>query len=200
MDISNRTLGLLLIAAIVVSIGSTFFMLDNMNTIPTGFATLNDDGTVNLTVGEYASITLVDDVIDFGECDLDITGGAVTTVFDSAAQNTDCDGAVGTAADFMNLSNDGTALVSVTIASDVTGASLWGTAGAMSVTLNEDSTSGCGTSPATDVVVSTSPASVCSSFDIGGFTHISAEVTVDNDDISMPTGGLTTWTFVASTL
>ncbi|MBN1175310.1 hypothetical protein JXA48_01565, partial [Candidatus Woesearchaeota archaeon] len=92
MDISNKTLGLLLVAAIVVSVGGTFFSLDKLNGFSsTGFAA-NEAGSVNLTINSTMSIKMNDSGIDFGTCtvtgfmtfDSNLTGGT--------ANNSNCNG------------------------------------------------------------------------------------------------------------
>ena len=69
-EISNTGLVLLVVAAIVVSIGGTIFSISKIgqqpsNIIITGLAT-SGIGTANLTVDTTASITLADDAINLG--------------------------------------------------------------------------------------------------------------------------------------
>ncbi len=67
-DISNRTLAILLVTAIVVSLGATVFTLNNLGRygVPTGRAS-DDYGKVNLTVESTISIILREGtLIDFG--------------------------------------------------------------------------------------------------------------------------------------
>ncbi len=66
-DISNRTLALLLVTAIVVSLGATVYTLNILGGVklPTGRAP-TDTGEVNLTVQQSISLLLWNDTIDFG--------------------------------------------------------------------------------------------------------------------------------------
>lgn len=76
MDISNKTLAMFLVAAIVVSIAGTTISLNKLDSIrtgPTGMAT-QDTGNVTLGVGSELSITLDNDIIQFGNCTTPETG------------------------------------------------------------------------------------------------------------------------------
>ena len=67
-DISNRTLALLLVTAIVVSLGATVYTLNVMSGVgvpPTGRAQ-SEAGEVNLSVESAISIILHNNTIDFG--------------------------------------------------------------------------------------------------------------------------------------
>ena len=90
MDISNKTLGLLLVAAIVVSVGGTLMSLNQLETIsPTGLATTGS-GTVTLAIESYVAIVVDDNTIDFGTCQLVSTGN---TLFNSTLDDTAANGA-----------------------------------------------------------------------------------------------------------
>lgn len=67
MELSNRTLALLLVAAIVISIGGTMVNLEKLNRLtgPTGYA-LSAVGNVSLSITETTSIVLTYGEIDFG--------------------------------------------------------------------------------------------------------------------------------------
>jgi len=79
-DISNRTLAILLVTAIVVSLGATVSTLNRLSTGASGRA-ISDMGDVQLIISSTVSIRLLNDSIDFGSgyvndtCD--ITSGAV---------------------------------------------------------------------------------------------------------------------------
>ena len=70
MSVSNKTLSVLLLAAIVVSLGGTFISLNRLGDLPTiGHAT--DTGTVDLNIESLLSITTADsNAINFGTCEL----------------------------------------------------------------------------------------------------------------------------------
>ena len=63
-DLSNKTLATLLVAAIVVSLGGTWLVL-NTEYGATGFSTDATSGTAQVTVTGTASLTIVDNLIDF---------------------------------------------------------------------------------------------------------------------------------------
>ncbi|MCC7574444.1 hypothetical protein KO361_02540 [Candidatus Woesearchaeota archaeon] len=75
MDISNKTLAVLLLAAIVVSFGSTFISISRLGAMSTtGYQTFNDTdtGSISLLIEEVISITTEDSPsINFGTCVLD---------------------------------------------------------------------------------------------------------------------------------
>jgi hypothetical protein len=67
MDISNKTLALFLVGAIILSLGGTIISLNKISQItgPTGFATTGT-GKVNLTILSATDISLQNASIDFG--------------------------------------------------------------------------------------------------------------------------------------
>lgn len=103
MDISNRALGLLLVAAIVISIGGTVISLNKLDGFSTtGYATNNQTGTVSLQIEDALSIFLTDNTIDFGTCTMNTTTGYI--LVDSQAKQADCTWG---ADDTMTVQNDG---------------------------------------------------------------------------------------------
>ena len=120
MDISNRALGLLLVAAIVISIGGTVISLNKLDGFSTTGMATNPNGTVDLSVSSLLSIVLDDASIDFGTCTL--PGGAALNV-DSALgsgslNNSACDG---TDPDIITVRNNGNLPAEVNITSNVSG-------------------------------------------------------------------------------
>jgi hypothetical protein len=81
MEFSNRALAILLVAAMVISLGGTLISLNRMNQVTTvGFAS-TATGQVNLTIGSTLSITSADNPsIDFGSCNVSGVGGFVDFV------------------------------------------------------------------------------------------------------------------------
>ena len=130
MAMTNKTLSVLLIAAIVVSIGGTFFSLMMLKSpSPTGMAT-NQDGDVTLTVAELLSINLEDAAIDFGEC----TPANTQSIFvdsnqaQGAVNNANCTGS-SAFPDIMTLANNGNVDANVYITVTKNASDLFGTAG-----------------------------------------------------------------------
>lgn len=86
MDISNKTLALFLLAAMVVSLGGTIMSLSHISDLSaTGLVT--DTGTVDLEIETALSITTEDDNnIDFGECQP--LAGVTGTINSEGTENT----------------------------------------------------------------------------------------------------------------
>lgn len=70
MDETNKTLALLLVAAIIVSLGGTIISLNKLGEMElagiTGFASTNDTGTVTLSVTDSTQIAFTTTTLDFG--------------------------------------------------------------------------------------------------------------------------------------
>ncbi|MBN1275749.1 hypothetical protein JXA12_05690 [Candidatus Woesearchaeota archaeon] len=120
MDISNKSLAMFLVAAIVVSIAGTVISLNKLGTmtgVPTGFNTF-DVGNVTLEVGQTLSITLDDETIDFGTCTPD-SGGmnhiniSSTLQYGNGVDTCTAPAAVG--GDGLDLRNDGNLAANVTM-------------------------------------------------------------------------------------
>ncbi len=146
MDISNRTLGLLLVAAIVVSIGSTFFMLNSITSAPgfTGYATDNASGDVKLALNSTVSITTPDSTIDFGTCRLNTSASSGYTDYDSNVSYPSlCSNASVTnfaqewnTTDYLLVENDGGIDVNITVKTNQTAAQTYkGVNGALTNTM-----------------------------------------------------------------
>jgi len=144
MDISNKTLGLLLVAAIVVSVGGTFFSLDKLDGFSTtGYAT-DGTGAVNLSINTSVSIKMNDSVIDFGTCTIP-SGGATFSSNNTAASanNTYCNG---TFPDLMTVENDGNTNADVVVSVDGTPSGIYANAATASMDFKTESVgSGCAT-------------------------------------------------------
>jgi hypothetical protein len=123
-DVSNRGLAVLLVLAIVVSIGGTMISLNKMGTGITGYATDNETGTASLEIESLVQITLTDASVDYGICGLN---SSQVLTYDSngtgASQETDDSSTCsGTFPDVMTLENTGNKDVNLTIASDTSAA------------------------------------------------------------------------------
>ena len=120
----NRSFVVLLIAAIIVSVGSTIINLSSLQRIGgiTGFAQ-SAQGTVTFSVNESVSIALLDDNVDFGQCLLN-TSGIVSyqsnEVNGTTVSGFSCDG-LSDGVDYMVLENDGNVDVLVNLSSNVSG-------------------------------------------------------------------------------
>jgi len=127
-DISNKTLSLLLIGAIVISLMGTLISLNRLGKIGvpviTGAGT-SDTGEAQLTIASQLSITVVDSTINFGSC---TPGSGNTSVVDS--NNTELDGTSGGQCDNLQVpqnitvENDGNQLANITVKTsdnDITG-------------------------------------------------------------------------------
>jgi len=95
-DISNRTLAILLIAAMVVSLGGTMLSLNRLSYFQTpsqqitGYGT--GTGTANLSIVTETTITVVESLIDFGEGIVNTTAGCNNATLSSTTDDTTWDG------------------------------------------------------------------------------------------------------------
>ena len=127
-EISNRLIAMLLIVALVASVGGTFISLHRIAAIggydATGFV-ITQTGIANLSIQAYLSIVINDtgDEVQFGACQ--VYSGSYLTIDTSTltASSTNCSGLTTQAVlDGMELSltNDGNQDANVTISSNST--------------------------------------------------------------------------------
>lgn len=147
MDLSNKTLGLLLVAAIVISIGGTIISLNKLDGVSTtGYATNNETGTVTLTVPEALSIVLNDSDIDFGTCTLNTTRGY--NFVDSLRSGTTYNNAECTLPngfpDYIIIRNDGNVNANVSLRTNTNGSTLFNDGGSsMAYQIDNGTSPGC---------------------------------------------------------
>ncbi len=215
MDISNRTLGLLLVAVIVISIGGTFISLNRLDGISTtGFATNNETGTVTLNVKEELSITTTDDdVIDFGTCTLNATVGYSNFQSNSTSaqfnSNGNCTGGTDSfpgSADSITIRNNGNEDANISVRINTTGANLFTVGGSPSATSNlqyktESASTGCsgGDLQATFATFSTEDTdyNACEDLDYGVGTNTMEFFVQAHINASVDSGGPAEVTFEA---
>lgn len=116
MDISNKTLALFLLAAMVVSLGGTIMSLSQLSDLSaTGLVT--DTGTVNVDIAAAVSITTEDDSsIDFGECTPLAGVNATVNSEGTGANQSICAGITGPGdADFIAVRNNGNVPVTLDV-------------------------------------------------------------------------------------
>ena len=100
MSVSNKTLAVLLLAAIVVSLGGTFISLNRLGALSTTgyqtYAETNETGFINLSIDRVVRITLQDsDTIDFGQCELKTNSDGLLINSEKGEDTVGyCDGAV----------------------------------------------------------------------------------------------------------
>jgi hypothetical protein len=146
-DISNRTLAIMMVVAILVSLGGLFMSLDRLSKLQVGappFITglvTTGTGYANVSIAETLSIVLSDNNINFGTCTF--PGGGATLVLESdwnchgdaacASMNrtpssscVDSDLAPST----INITNDGNVGVNVTFTSSHNSTTLFTASGA----------------------------------------------------------------------
>ena len=136
-QISSRTLMILLISAIVVSVGGTIISLSKINQLSvqipriTGMAT-SGTGYVNVTIASIASISVIEGQIDFGSCSPNASIGANLSSNVSNGSTWESWGAPGVCSSFPNspdnitIKNDGNAYVNVTVSTNTLASSLIG--------------------------------------------------------------------------
>jgi hypothetical protein len=122
-EISNRTLAVLLVAAIMISLGGTILSLNRImpkempmptGPIPTGQAS-SDAGYINLSIAGGISITTADsNAINFGSCTP--PGGSFTVINSEAGASICTSGDVGsTGSKNITVRNNGNVFVNVTM-------------------------------------------------------------------------------------
>jgi len=114
MSVSNKTLSILLLAAIVISLGGTFISISRLSSISgtTGYLTSSDTGSVNLTINDSLKIVTYNYTVNFGICALN-AGGIGYTV-NTNGTNGGTPGCANTP-DPLTLSNEGNLNANVTI-------------------------------------------------------------------------------------
>lgn len=124
MDMSNKSLALLLVAAIIISMGGTLISLNKLGELEsiTGGAT-SGSGQVNLTITSNASCT-VDSDVDFGS-DAPSTTITVSSESSNSGNNfTDCTS--GTACLGIYINNTGNTNLTINFTSSKNGSSFLG--------------------------------------------------------------------------
>lgn len=106
-EISNKTLALLLVSAIIISLGGTFIALNRLTALSyrpiiTGMADTTDTGTVTLNIGENVAINFTSAAMDWGSGAVDggdtgclvqnnyTNGSATTTTGDPISGGNNC--------------------------------------------------------------------------------------------------------------
>lgn len=121
-QISNKTLTILLLIAIVISVTGTIISISRINQIIlqtytiTAMATSTGTGMVNVTIAAVTSITATDNVIHFGSCSPNTTYG--TNLSSNSSEDSwgvpgVCTGA--SSPDNLTIKNDGNKNVNVTV-------------------------------------------------------------------------------------
>ncbi len=136
-EISNKTLALLMVAAMIVSLGGLFVSLDRLGKISTGggsisgFVTGNATGKVNVTIASTATITLVDSLINFGTCSPpSVNINATVISSNNSDTGTNCTDGVGDLDNFpdsIRIRNDGNNYLNVTVNTNVSSTEFLGT-------------------------------------------------------------------------
>ena len=116
MAFSNKSLVVLAIAVLALSVFGTSLslnLIDSMSNV--GYVDF-DTGSVNLSINTTVSIVLNDSLIDFGTCTL--SGGLMTFDSNSTAGTGDNPACNGTFPDFMTIENDGNIVANVSVEVD----------------------------------------------------------------------------------
>ncbi len=119
MDDTNKTLALLLVAAIVVSLGGTIVSLNKLGQIELpGITGKVTDGKANVTITATYIVNLTDTLVWFGVGSLNSSAGATScALYSSSANNrtpSDC-GNWTFSKDYFKLENIGSTNINVTI-------------------------------------------------------------------------------------
>lgn len=147
---SNKTIAILLLAAILISGTATMISISKLHTLRstiTGFATSNVTGFANVSITGVTSIALLDASVNFGSCAPASSGW--TNVSSNTTSTAICNYPQG-APDFIRIENDGNVYINVTINSSLTAAQLIGGTNPAFYYDTENSggsNPGCGTDP-----------------------------------------------------
>ncbi|RME53549.1 hypothetical protein D6783_01635 [Candidatus Woesearchaeota archaeon] len=124
MDVSNKTLGLLLIAAMLISLFGTFFSLNQVERFagpPTGAATSNQTGNVTLTVTTSVGCTFGSfNLVDFGSGY--VAGGQRCYMTSNGTTGSGCSGGLSSPSQDFILENNGNVNATVYVNSNATAA------------------------------------------------------------------------------
>jgi len=143
-EINNKSLVILLIAAMVVSLGGTFISLSRLGRIGAPYVTGRAEsgtGEVKIEIASVLSIVLVDSFVDYGSCKPLSTGGKFMdsdgdNMWTDSGEEGKCTGADlkpnNPNGDFLVIGNDGNVEANVTIRTNditliqgITNNSLW---------------------------------------------------------------------------
>jgi len=121
MDLSNKSLALLLVSAIVISLGGTIISLNKLNPEATGFA-VSPLGNVSLIIGDLVDCR-VDLNVTFGTASNVVTAVNITTNTTNSYGTTDCSAAVSCG---MLINNTGNKDLAVNFTSNVNATTMIG--------------------------------------------------------------------------
>ncbi len=160
-DISNKTLALVLVAALAVSLVGTLLSMNRLNTL-TGFAT--STGTSNLTLVSTSAISFAINNVDWGTGSVnasDVTHNYTCTL-DTLGTKTGCVNFT-TVTQGLVLENTGDTNLNVTLKSDKTPTQFIGTGATFQWKIAENETGSCnGTlGQTTFTTVSTTDTNIC---------------------------------------
>jgi len=171
MDISNKSLAFLLVAAMVLSLGGTILSLNKLGTIgATGMATGTDQGIANLSINGSTAVTFTVNSVEFGSGYTNDTDGNVGTVenctIDTNGTNpsadNDCVGFNPNVPPFI-IRNDGNQDSQLTISADKDSTAFFGSSnGGVYWFVEDNESNSCGTvNPATWTAISTGNIDAC---------------------------------------
>ena len=124
MEITNKTLAMLLVAAVAISLFGTIFSVNKLNQFgefrsTTGFAT-TDTGTAVVVVNTSTSIKFVVATIDWGSGSVNSTSGFLNCTLATDAANTEGCAGFNTVSQGFILENDGNTVAAVSLAANRT--------------------------------------------------------------------------------
>ena len=195
-EISNKTLTLLLVATIVISLGGTLISLTKLGKGITGLAT--DSGQVNVTIYEDITISMISSTINFGSGV--VSSGSDSATLDSATGST-TNGNWSFSSQNLTFQNDGNVDINVTVASGknssdylCSGDSDCDQAGAATYKFKTIAGHNCGTNQSSYTSFTKSNQSVCTNLDAlnsADDSGIAIELTVPGDAHGAKTDTLT---------
>ena len=121
VDSSHHILIVALTVSIILSSFFTFLYIISPVTSPTGFATVNASGTVDISIPDKLSITLLNSTVNFGACAINRTQNYSlldSSLGPTAVDNGDCTG--GLYPSYLLVKNNGNLRANVTVSSNYT--------------------------------------------------------------------------------
>jgi len=151
MEISNKTLAVLLVVTIAISLTGTILSLNTLQESKlTGYATYNDTGKAQVIISSSTVLRFIVNTIDFGTGSVNSTGYTNCTLYVNGSSGTSINRTAGcinfntTAGGPLVLENDGTTYINVTINASTNAAEfINGTSPQFQYQIQENETGSC---------------------------------------------------------
>ncbi len=170
MDISNRSLALILLVALAVSLFGTFTALNKIQKLGITGAATSDTGTATLNISTTQSITFTTNSVDWGTGGINTTAGYTTCDLytDGTSNSAGCYG-FNTVTQGLVIENNGNQVITnLALRSNVSATQFIGTGAVFEWKLSNNEANSCpggNLSDTTWTAVSTTDKTICTYFD-----------------------------------